>query len=68
MTFEEIANKFEDLRVQSLKVPPGNFGNYKVVISEYKHILNDMIVLCRNLAQNLTPADEPKLPSAGSFS
>lgn len=83
MTFDEIATKLEELRVERLRIAPITYGNYKVVLAAYQHILNDMLVLCRNMAQNLTPADTPPLepgvelpdefkpipdlPKAGSF-
>ncbi len=59
MTFKEIADKFEELRVQRLRVPVASYSNYRSVVSEYQHILNDMLVLCRNLAQNLVPVVPP---------
>lgn len=62
MTFEEIAAKAEDLRVERLKIPAVSYSNYKEVLKVYQHILNDLLVLVRNIAQNLTPVDPPLEP------
>jgi len=59
MTFEEIANRAEELRVERLKIPAVSYSNYKEVLKVYQHILNDLLVLVRNVAQNLTPVDPP---------
>lgn len=59
MTFEEIAQRAEELRVERLKIPAVSYSNYKEVLKVYQHILNDLLVLVRNIAQNLTPADPP---------
>ncbi len=68
MTFEEIANKADDLHLEIQTIPDANIHNYRSVIGNYKQVLSDMDILIRNLARNLQPADEPRLPNAGSFS
>ena len=62
MTYEEIAKLAEELRVERLKIPPVSYSNYKEVLKVYQHILNDLLVLVRNVAQNLTPVDAPTDP------
>lgn len=72
MTFDEIATKAEELREEQ-----GRLCDTLVVriaaqqypqLGQALRIMNDLTVLTRNLARNLGPADEPKLPNAGSFS
>ena len=81
MTFEEIAIRAEALRVERLKLPPASYSNYRLVLKAYEHILNDLLVLVRSMAQNLIPVDpvvpsgvelpdelKPPLSSTGTFS
>lgn len=50
MTREEIAAKANALRSEAGKLPDPGFSNYKQVLASYKRILNDMLVLIRELA------------------
>jgi hypothetical protein len=52
MNYEEIATKASHLKEQAQKVPDPTYGNYRGVIQNYKQILNDMLVLIRELAKN----------------
>ena len=51
MTHERIAEEAEKLRQELLVVPSPTMSNYKVVLARYKRILNDLVVLIRELAQ-----------------
>lgn len=58
MTFAEIALYAEKLQEQAKAMESPSYSNYKQIIDNYRRILNDVLVLVRELAQNLTPADE----------
>jgi hypothetical protein len=58
MTFQEIADKAEDLRNQEMGIPDPSMLNYHAVIRMYRQILSDHSVLIRELASMLTKAEE----------
>ena len=58
MTYEEIAAKAEGLREEALALPEASMSNYRGVLSAYKQMFNDLIVLTRELAKNLEPVNE----------
>jgi len=51
LTNLEIAKKADDLRVEAARIPDPSMMNYKKVLTTYKRVLNDMLVLIRELAQ-----------------
>lgn len=51
MTPQEIAAKAEDLRVEAARIPAPGMSNYKTVLATYKRVLNDVLVLIRELAR-----------------
>jgi hypothetical protein len=51
MTRDEIAKKADDLRVEAARIPAPGMSNYKQVLNTYKRILNDILVLIRDLAR-----------------
>ena len=57
MTPKEIADKADFLRKEQLLVVEPGYSNYRKVIAEYKQIINDALVLIRELAQHLERAD-----------
>jgi hypothetical protein len=75
MKFEEIEKYAESLKARlgateteyGLADKAITYGNYKQMRESYDAILNDLLVLIRELASNLKPADEPSLPKAGNF-
>ena len=50
LTNEKIAEKAEDLRREARNIPDPGMSNYREVMAEYKRILNDILVLIRELA------------------
>ena len=50
MTPDEIAAKAAALRIEATNIPPISYGNYQFELSTYKQILNDVLVLIRELA------------------
>ena len=50
MTDKEIADKAEELRREVLAMPSVNYSNYKQLMTEYRRILNDTLVLIRDSA------------------
>lgn len=54
MTPEEIAAKASSLQKQARGLPDPGFSNYRQVLAAYKQILNDMLVLIRELATKET--------------
>jgi len=73
MTFEEIEDIAEKL-LKELGVGEASgvadktigMGNYKEIMAVYQQIMNDVLVLVRETAANLKPADN-NLPKAGTF-
>lgn len=65
MTPQEIAAKAEMLRIEQQEVAAEGitYGNYKRVLGKYQQIVNDAIVLIRELAEQQIV----NLPKAGSF-
>jgi hypothetical protein len=51
MTRDEIAAKADELRVEAARIPAPGMSNYKQVLNTYKRILNDILVLIRDLAR-----------------
>ena len=51
MTKEEIVHHAEDLRHEAARIPSPTMGNYQDVLNQYKRILNDILVLIRELAK-----------------
>ena len=54
MTHEEVRLKAEFLREELLAMTAVGYINYKSQILEYRRILNDMLVLIRELANKET--------------
>ena len=54
MTHEEVRLKAEFLREELLAMHPVGVTNYKSQVLEYRRILNDMLVLIRELANKET--------------
>lgn len=52
MTLQEVASKAEELREEANRIPSPTMGNYKVVLATYRRMLNDLLVLIRELAQD----------------
>ena len=50
MDRKKIAQTAEDLRRENRNVPEPGMSNFREVIAEYKRILNDILVLIRELA------------------
>jgi hypothetical protein len=55
MNYVEIAVTAKRLQEQATKVADPTYGNYRQVIKEYKQILNDILVLIRELAKKEIP-------------
>jgi hypothetical protein len=51
MDREAIAVKAEALRAEAKRVPDPSMSNYKNVLATYKRLLNDVLVLVRELAE-----------------
>jgi hypothetical protein len=51
MDREAIAAKAEALRSEAKRVPDPSMSNYKNVLATYKRLLNDVLVLVRELAE-----------------
>ena len=51
MTKEEIVHHAEDLRHEAARIPDPGMSNYREVMAQYKRILNDILVLIRELAK-----------------
>lgn len=74
MTFEEIGTKANELvaqlgvgkDIQGLADEAVSYGNYRKIMGEYQQIMNDALVLIREIAQNLQPSDNG-LPKTGTF-
>jgi hypothetical protein len=61
MTKSEIAEKAEALRGYAGRIEDPTFANYKTVLKGYKRILNDTLVLIRELAwQEPAPPSPPE--------
>ena len=52
MTRQEVATKANELRAEANKIPSPTMGNYKNVLATYKRVLNDILVLVRELADD----------------
>lgn len=50
MTKEEIAAKASGLQKEARGIPDPGMSNYRQVLAAYKQILNDILVLIRELA------------------
>ena len=50
MDHKEIAVKANELRHEAARIPDPGMSNYREVMAEYKRILNDILVLIRELA------------------
>ena len=50
MDRDEISKKAEELRSESRRIPDPGMSNYREVMAEYKRILNDILVLIRELS------------------
>lgn len=55
MNFTEIAIKASELKDRANQMPDPTYGNYRMVIKGYKQILNDILVLIREMAKNEFP-------------
>jgi hypothetical protein len=55
MNYVDIAVTAKRLQEQASKVADPTYGNYRHVLKEYKQILNDILVLIRELAKKEIP-------------
>ena len=51
MTPDEIAAKADYLKLEATNIAPISYSNYQFELTEYKQILNDILVLIRELAK-----------------
>ncbi len=58
MKFAEIEAQAERLRRERIALPEPGMSNYKQVLAAYERMINDMIVLIRNIAENLKGLDD----------
>jgi hypothetical protein len=60
MNYVEIAVTAKRLQEQASRVADPTYGNYRHVLKEYKQILNDILVLIRELAKKDIPIPTDK--------
>ncbi len=51
MTMADVAEEAERLRLELRSIPDPGMNTYKIVMAKYKRILNDIVVLIRELAK-----------------
>ena len=51
MTADEIAAKADELKQEATEIAPISYSNYQFELTTYKQILNDILVLIRELAK-----------------
>ena len=51
MTPDEIAAKADELKQEATSIAPISYSNYQYELTEYKQILNDILVLIREVAK-----------------
>ena len=58
MTPDEIAAKAVQLKQEATDIAPISYSNYQFELTTYKQILNDILVLIRELAKAAAPQKE----------
>jgi hypothetical protein len=60
MTPDEIVAKASELKVEATNIAPISMSNYQFELAEYKQILNDVLVLIRELGKAVVTLMPPQ--------